>query len=42
MLFGMTSGEVILTLFIFGLVYSAGFVARVGERVGSLFAPRNK
>jgi hypothetical protein len=34
MLFGMTQGEAILVAFIFGLIYGAAFVVRLGEWVG--------
>ncbi len=34
MLFGMTRGEIILVVFIFFLVYGAGFLPRLGEWVG--------
>jgi len=34
MLFGMTRGEIGLVLFIFALVYGAGFLRRAGDRVG--------
>ncbi len=34
MLLGMTYGEIALVVFVFGLVYSASRVARVGAFVG--------
>ncbi len=36
MLLGMTRGEIILVVFIFALVYGAGFLPRLGEWVGML------
>jgi hypothetical protein len=39
-LFGMTRGEIGLTLFIFALVFGSGFVSRAGERLGAWMAKR--
>ena len=38
MLLGMTRGEIGLVIFIFGLIYSAQLVPRLGELVGELLA----
>jgi hypothetical protein len=37
-LFGLTRGEIILVLFIFGLVYSAGLLPKIAARL----APKKK
>jgi hypothetical protein len=38
MIFGMTLGEIGLTLFIFVLVYSAGLLPRLADRLAALVA----
>ena len=38
MLLGMTRGEIGLVIFIFGLIYSAQLVPRLGELLGELLA----
>lgn len=38
MLLGMTRGEIGLVIFIFGLIYSAQLVPRLGEVLGELLA----
>ena len=40
MLFGMTRGEIGLVVFIFALVFGAGFVPRAGDRLGAWLAKR--
>jgi Sec-independent protein translocase protein TatA len=40
MVFGMTRGEIGLTLFIFLLVLGSGILPRLGERVGAWLADR--
>ncbi len=40
MIFGMTHGEVALVVFIFALVYGAGHLPRLAERLGDLLARR--
>jgi hypothetical protein len=37
-LFGLTRGEIILIVFIFGLVYSAGLLPKLAQRL----APKDK
>lgn len=38
----MTSGEVALVAFLFALVWGAGLLPRVGERLGERFARRGR
>jgi Sec-independent protein translocase protein TatA len=38
MIFGMTRGEIGLVLFIFALIYGAGLLPRVGEKLGAWLA----
>jgi hypothetical protein len=40
MIFGMTRGEVGLVVFIFVLVYGAGFLPQAAARLGDLLARR--
>jgi hypothetical protein len=40
MLLGMTCGEIALVVFVFGLVYSASRVPRLGAFIGRKLAPR--
>jgi hypothetical protein len=39
-IFGMTRGELGLTAFVFGLVYAAALLPRLGERLGMFFVKR--
>jgi Sec-independent protein translocase protein TatA len=41
-MFGMTSGEVALVAFLFALVWGAGWLPRLGERLGERFARRGR
>jgi hypothetical protein len=36
-MFGMTRGEIALTLFIFALVYAAGLLPKIGDFLGKRF-----
>jgi Sec-independent protein translocase protein TatA len=39
-MFGLTRGEVALIVFLFALVWGAGVLPRIGERLGERFAKR--
>lgn len=39
MILGMTRAELGLTLFIFALIYGAGFLSRLGKRIGGWMVP---
>jgi len=39
-MFDLTRGEVAMIVFLFALVWGAGWVPRVGERLGERFAGR--
>jgi hypothetical protein len=40
MILGMTRAELGLTVFIFALIYGAGFLTRLGKAIGGLVAGR--
>jgi hypothetical protein len=42
MIFGMTMGEIGLTVFIFALVYCAGLLPRLADRLAALVVGRAK
>jgi hypothetical protein len=41
-MFALTGGEVALVAFLFALVWGAGWLPRVGERLGERFARRGR
>ena len=41
-MFGLTGGEIALVAFLFALVWGAGLLPRLGERLGERFAKRGR